>query len=149
MTLESTQKLNGTPRWTFSGWLWGIVGLYAAMGYIAWWYFLYAIPLLLVFSVLTYFISSFVESTMSSLSMASMILSPLSIWFLLWQFFYFVMPAYFDIIRLSGLFFQRAHHLTPMTALATVRVWRVRASSQFLSVLRWFRLGRKLLNKCK
>ena len=62
-----------TPRWTLSGWLWGIVGVYVAMFYLAWWYFLFATPLLLIFSALMVFTNLFVENQSDAIGIASLI----------------------------------------------------------------------------
>ena len=77
----------------------------------------------------------FAESAEQSLAIASAVLSPLSIWFLFWQFGYFVGPAYVDIIRSFGFFQHKAHHQTPKSALDIVRRRRLSASRQLSNFL--------------
>jgi hypothetical protein len=125
------------PPWTLSGWLWGMVGLCAAMLYIMGWYLLFAAPLTIVFVTLVVVINAFTESFDVALGIASFALSPLSIWFLTWQFFYFVGPAYIDILRSVGIPLLGAHRLTPMSAIAMVRQRRMRASAQLSNLLNW------------
>lgn len=119
-----------TPPWTLSGWLWGIVSLYAAMLYLMGWYFLFSTPLILALIALAAIISSFTTNFDTALGLASFIMSPFSIWFLIWQLFYFLGPAVIDILRSVGFFLQRAHSLTPGSSIAMVRQRRMLASQQ-------------------
>jgi hypothetical protein len=122
-----------TPTWTFLGWLWGVVGFLAATAYLMGWYFIFAAPLILAYFVLSLIISSFAEST----EVALIVLSPLALWFLMWQVFCFVGPACLELLRSVGLFLQRAHCLTPSSAIAVVRQRRVCASHQLLNLMGW------------
>lgn len=126
-----------TRPWTLFGWLWGIVGIYVAMLYLMGWYLLFATPLMLLFFTLRVLISYFSTSFEDSLVIAIIVMSPFSIWFVIWQLFYFVGPAYIDILRSVGLFLQRAHSLTPTSALAMMRQRRTRSSQQMLSLVSW------------
>lgn len=125
-----------TPPWTLSRWLLGIVGLYAAMLYLMGWYLLFAAPLILVLVALATIIGSFTADFDTAFGLASVIMSPLSIGFLIWQFFYFIGPAFIDILRSAGFFLQRAHSLTPRSAIAMVRQRRMHASKQILRLLK-------------
>lgn len=129
-----------TPPWTLSGWLWGMVGIYAAMLYVGVWYFLFMAPLILVTIALEVVISSSAENVDSSLEIASLVMSYLSYGFLIWQFFCFVGPTSLDILRSSGLFMQRAHSLTPTSAIAMMRQRRKHASQQLSNLLSWLSL---------
>ncbi|MFY0622899.1 MAG: hypothetical protein JXQ89_14535, partial [Pelagimonas sp.] len=62
-----------TPPWTLSGWLWGIMGLCAAMLYLMGWYFLFAAPLVLIFVMLAALVSPFTESFEASLGVVSLV----------------------------------------------------------------------------
>jgi hypothetical protein len=129
-----------TPPWTLFGWLWGVVGLYAAMLYLMGWYFLFAAPFILGFMALAAIFSSFTNDFEISLGMVSLVMSPLSIWFLIWQFFYFLGPAFIDIVRSAGFFLQRAQSLTPKSAIAMMRQRRMHASQQLSNLLNWLSL---------
>lgn len=116
------------------------------MLYLMGWYFLFAAPLVLICLTLAALVSPFTESFETSMGVASLVMSPLSIWFLVWQFFYFVGPAYIDILRSVGFFLHRAQSLPPTSAIAMVKQRRRHASQQFSNLLNWlsllFRRGR-------
>ena len=123
--------------WTLDGWLQGMVGLYAAFCYVMGWYFLFSAPLLFTVILLAAIINAcFSVEFATSLGFASFVLSPFSIWFLTWQLLSFFGPAYIDLFRSAGIFTQRAHLMTPESAIAMVRKRRVYASNQLSALFR-------------
>ncbi|MEP3636539.1 MAG: hypothetical protein ABJN14_04680 [Paracoccaceae bacterium] len=126
-----------TLPWTLAAWLWGIMGVFAAIFYLIGWYFRFALPLILLVFVLAIGVSFFASSFDTSLQIALFISSPLSVWFVTWQFFYFVGPVYTDIRRSTGFFLQRAQNLTPMSAIAMMRQRRMQATRQWSGFTNW------------
>ena len=127
------------PAWTFLGWIWGLVGFLFATFYMLIWYFIFAIPLLVVFAIIAIFVSHFGGINNDPMGLATLILSPISITFLLWQFFAFIGPAYFDILRAVGFFLQRAHHLTPAKSIEIVKRRRTHVTKQLGKMISWLR----------
>ncbi|MEO9516354.1 MAG: hypothetical protein ABJH45_26575 [Paracoccaceae bacterium] len=111
--------------------------MFAAMVYLIGWCFRFALPLLFLFSALAIGARFFAGSFDASLEISILILSPLSIWFVLWQVFYFGGPAYNDLLGSTGFFLQKAHSLTPMSAIAMVRHRRMQATRQWSGFLNW------------
>lgn len=127
-------------QFTFVNWVWGNIGIFLAMWYVLGWYFLFALPLIIVFFGISLVVKLVVEDQVIAMNIAMWILSPLSITFLIWQILHFAGPAYFDICKAMGFFGQRVHQYPPRKALALVRARRVVATEQFYRFLRWLRI---------
>ncbi|MEM6620431.1 MAG: hypothetical protein AAF631_14200 [Pseudomonadota bacterium] len=127
----ATQNSPGSsaPSWTLASWILGQFSVLIAFAYIMGWYFLFAVPLLALFAVVAFVASFFDLGSSDPIGFASLVLSPLSFAFLIWQFFGFVGPAYIDIVRAVGILTQRAHQLTPTKALALVKARRLAATN--------------------
>ncbi|MEX0329236.1 MAG: hypothetical protein AB3N07_10980 [Ruegeria sp.] len=110
--------------WTLYRWLAGNVGLLLAMTYMMGWYFLFSAPLLALFGLsatLVYFITGNDEG---ALGITALLLSPLSMTFLVWQLTRFIGPASVGLFRLSGFFGQNVHRFSPLDLLGFVRTHR-------------------------
>ncbi|WP_424832052.1 hypothetical protein [Ruegeria sp.] len=104
------------------------------MAYIGGWYFLFALPLMAVFAIsfaVTFWITGGNET---AVGISLILLSPISLAFLVWQVARFVGPAYVGIIQKCGIIWQRAHHFSPADLLGSVRKQRQIASADVLKL---------------